>query len=175
MRNIQTIALEDIYKQHIGGSIPILVDIYNPDIVWKDNSLEQDAMYLRVINDTTKVKFNGKRYLPCKFDFEPPEETGTSTGNATITISNLDSRVTQMLRTCELVCEVTVVASYVKETDNKFKFIPINKYKFNLNGSSYTRVTAQLNLVNDNILNLNIPRDTANQNQLPSVNANENS
>ncbi len=170
-KNIQTIAMEEIWKQNTDGHIPVLLEIYNPDIKWNDGSLEQENMYLRVIDDTNPVIYHEKKYLPCRFEYTPPEEDGKKIGQASITLSAIDSRVVQMLRSIELQCEITVMASFVKH-GTQYRFLPLDQLKGKIPSANYNRTTAQLNFVFKDVLQLNIPRDVATKNLLPSVESN---
>lgn len=173
-KNIQTIAMEELWKQNTDGHIPVLLEIFNPDIKWNDGSLEQENMYLRVIDDTNPVIYKGKRYLPARFEFTPPEENGKTVGQASITLSAIDTRVVQMLRSIELQCEVTVMAMFAKMVTSQgtltYQFVPLDNLKTKMPSATYNRITAQLNLVYKDVLKLNVPRDTATKNQLHSVN-----
>ncbi len=175
-KNIQTVALEEIWKQNIDGHVPVLLEIFNPDIKWNDGSLEQEDMYLRVINDSNPVIYKGKKYLPASFEFTPPEEDGKTIGQASITLSTIDSRVVQMLRSIELQCDVMVMAAFAKGTNSKGDkicyFYPIEKLKGRIPSASYNRTTATLNIVYKDVLKLNVPRDVATKDKLPSVSAN---
>lgn len=168
-KNIETEALEEILKSHSEGHLPILMDIYNPDIVWGDNSLEQENMHLRVINDSNKVRYKGKIYIPCSFDFKAPEEDGKTMGNASINISAIDSRIVQLLRSIDLICEVTVIASFAK-SGTVYQFYELAEYKFKMKNASYTRTSASLTLQSDDVWSLSVPRDTATKDRLPSYN-----
>lgn len=180
MKNINAVALEEIWKKDTDGHIPVLMEIFNPDIKWEDGSLEQENMYLRVIDDSNPVIYKGKKYLACKFNYTPPEEDGKSIGQASITLSAIDSRVVQLLRSVEVECEISVVAAFAKsvtvledETERTtYKFYPLDELKGNLQSASYNRVTAQLNLSSKNVLQLNVPRVIATKDKLPSVNMN---
>lgn len=177
-KTIQTIAMEEIWKDNADGHIPVLMEIFNPDIKWDDSSIEQENMYLRVIDDSNAVVYKGKKFLPCKFTYTPPEENGKTIGGASITISAIDSRVTQLLRSVEVECEVTVVAAYAKKTTvteggeerTTYKFLPLDELKTRMQSATYNRVTAQLNLAYKDVLKLNIPRNVATKDKLPSVN-----
>lgn len=178
-KNINKIAIEELFSQNSNGFLPVLLEVYNPDLAWNDNSTDQEDTYLRVINDTTRVKYKGKTYLPCQFEFDPPEENGKSTGNATITISSIDSRIPQMLGECKIPCIVNICAAFAKqeyETDeneqvlsSKFIFIPITKWKFQAKVATCNSTTAVLTLSGDDYNTTNLPRDLAMQNQFPSV------
>ena len=80
MKNINAVALEELWKKDTDGHIPVLMEIFNPDIKWEDGSLEQENMYLRVIDDSNPVMYKGKKYLACKFNYTPPEENGKTIG-----------------------------------------------------------------------------------------------
>lgn len=175
-KNIQTIAMEELWKQNTDGHIPVLLEIFNPDIKWNDGSLEQENMYLRVIDDSNPVVYKGKKYLPARFEFTPPEENGKTIGQASITLSAIDSRVVQLLRSIDLQCDVTVMAMFAKLVNQQgsitYQFVPLDNLKSRMPSASYNKVTAQLNLVYKDVLKLNVPRDKATKNQLPSVSAN---
>ena len=178
-KTIQTVAVEELWKDNTDGHIPVLMEIFNPDIKWEDNSLEQENMYLRVIDDSNPVVYRGKKYLPCKFTYTPPEENGKSVGGASITLSAIDSRVTQLLRSVEVECEVSVVAAFAKKTTvteggnevTTFKFLPLDELKSKMSSATYNKVTAQLSLAYKDVLKLNVPRNIATKDKLPSVNA----
>lgn len=171
-KNIQTVALEEIWQKNIDGFMPVLLEIYNPDLKWADGSTGQDNMYLRVINDSNAVKYRGKQYIPCAFTYTPPEKTGKSIGQAEISISAIDSRVMQMLRSVEVPCEVTVVAGFVKN-ESTYKFIPLDRLKATVGSASYDRTTARLSLTYKDVLTLNVPKDTVTKDMLPAVNQND--
>lgn len=170
-KTIQTVALEEIWKQNTDGYIPVLLEIYNPDLKWNDNSLEQENMYLRVIDDSNPVIYKGKRYLPCRFEYTPPEEDGKKLGQATINLSAIDTRVVQMLRSIELQCEVKVVAAFARN-GSEYRFLPLDYLTAKMPTATYNRITASLSLINKDVLTLNVPRDVATKNTLPSVNQN---
>ena len=167
-QNIQTVTMEEIWKQNTDGHIPVLLEIYNPDIRWGDNSLEQDNMYLRLIDDTNPITYKGKKYLPCKFSYTPPEENGQNIGNATLTLSAIDTRVTQLLRSIEIESRITVVAAFVKE-GNIYTFLPFMNQTGQMVTANYNRVTASITVVNKDVLQLNVPRLAATKDLFPSV------
>lgn len=175
-KNIQTVAMEELWKQNTDGHLPVLLEIFNPDIKWEDGSLEQENMYLRVIDDSNPVVYRGKKYIPARFDFTPPEENGKTIGAASINLSAIDTRVVQMLRSIELQCEVTVMAMFAKLVTQQgtltYQFVPLDNLRARMPSASYNRITAQLNLTYKDVLKLNVPRDKATKNQLPSVNPN---
>ncbi len=181
MKNIQTVAMEELWKDDTDGHIPVLMEIFNPDIKWSDEKSEQENMYLRVIDDSNPVIYKGKKYLPCKFNYTPPEENGKNIGQASITLSAIDTRIVELLRSCQLECEVTVVAAFAKkvtvnennEERTTYRFYPLDELKAKMQTASYSRTTAQLNLVYNDVLKLNVPRNIATKDKLPAVNANE--
>lgn len=175
-KNIQTVAMEEIWKKSSDGHIPVLLEIFNPDLRWNDGSLEQENMYLRVIDDSNPVIYKGKKYIPACFEFTPPEEDGKTIGQASITLSAIDSRVVQMLRSIELQCDVKVMAAFMKITKENggitYKFYPIEELCARMPSANYNRATAQLTLAFKDVLKLNVPRNIATKNRLPSMNSN---
>lgn len=177
---LQTVAMEEIWKSQSDGYIPALLEIYNPDIKWSDQSLGQENCYLRVISDTNAVMYKGKRYLPCRFTFTMPEEDGKKVGDAAVTISSIDSRIPYMLRSIELQCEVSVNAFFAKQTvtgqdgeeHTVIRFLPLDSVKTVLPSATYNRSTANFRLVFKDVLQINIPAEVATQDRLPSVNEN---
>ena len=173
--------MDELWKDDTEGHIPILMEIFNPDIKWNDGSFEQENMYLRVIDDSNPVVYKGKKYLPCKFNYTPPEENGKDLGQASITVSAIDTRIVELLRSVDVECEVSVVEEKkkkitVNESGNDvttYRFFPIDELNSKMQSASYSRVTAQLNLVCKDVLKLNVPRNIATKDKLPSVNANE--
>ena len=173
-RKIDTMTLEEIWAQETDGHIPVLLEIYNPFILWGANKgNEQDDCYLRVINDSNSVIYKGKRYIPCGLSFKAPQEDGTKIGPASITISALDSRIQQMLEQIRNVSDVTVTAAFIKmKTENGheiMKFRELSKWKFQMETGNANRSTATFNLVGNGVYGLNVPRDTMDKNQLYSV------
>lgn len=166
--SLQTVTMEEIWKSSSDGFIPALLEIYNPDIKWDDPSLEQERCYLRVISDTNSVMYKGHRYLPCRFNFTLPEESGQKIGEATITISTIDSRVINILRSIELQCEVKITAFFAKE-GSKYKFFYLDSFTATLPSVSYNRATASFKVVFKDALQVNIPAEVATKDKLPSV------
>jgi len=170
--DLRTVTMEEIWKSTSDGYIPALLEIYNPDIKWDDPSLEQENCYLRVISDTNSVIYKGKRYLPCKFTFTLPEETGQKIGEASIVISTIDSRVISILRSIELQCTVKITAFFAKE-GSKYKFYYLDSFKATLPSVTYNRSTASFKVVFKDALQVNVPAETATKDKLPSVKEDE--
>lgn len=180
MKNINVIAMDELWKDDTDGHIPILMEIFNPDIKWEDGSFEQENMYLRVIDDSNPVMYKGKKYLPCKFNYTPPEENGKDLGQASIIVSAIDTRIVEILRSVDVECDVKVVAAFAKKVtvneNNKeittYRFFPLDELSAKMQSATYSRATAQLNLVCKDVLKLNVPRNVATKDKIPSVNMN---
>lgn len=176
-RNIQTYVLKELCKQNIDGLLPVLLEIYNEDLVWGDNSYEQENCYLRLVNDTQAVKYGGKKYLPCRFDMTMPEEDGKTLKPISLTVSSIDSRMIQLLRSTSLKSEVAIKACFAKEKTVveggkekvRFAFYPLFNYKFKVKDANCTRITATLNLEVEDVLSLQASRDKATQDKFPSL------
>lgn len=172
---IDVLTLQELHKTDIEGYFPFLFEVYNPDIAWsgeEKSAYGQDDCYMRFVADDVRVLYKGKTWLPCNFEYTPPETDGTKVGSATISISALDSRVRQLLRIIRCACKIKIAAFFVKtEKEDTGKFI----YKFKeLNGAEYTmeaassnRATATFNLVYKTSLGQAVPYDMATSDRVP--------
>ena len=178
MTNIDVVTMQDLWKKDSEGYIPILIDIYNPDIGWTD---EERSVYgqinghLRFISDENKVIYKNAVYLPCAFDYTPPDTDGKKIGAATISISAIDSRVKKMVRTIKTPSEVNVVAMFakIKRTNGKttFKFAEMKSASFWMTAASSNKATATFNLSFDRALSQNVPFDMATSDRVPGTSA----
>ena len=175
---LDVVTMNDIWQADIEGSVPILIEVYNPDIVWTDEEKEvykQDNCYLRLISDDNKVKYNNKVWLPSSFEFTPPDTDGSKIGNASVSISALDPRVRYLLRSIKLPSEMKIVAMYSKRTlvpeTGKFiyQFIKTDMASFTMTTASANNTSATFNLSFDRALNQNIPFDVAVQDRVPAT------
>lgn len=175
---LDVITIGDLWKQNVNGYLPVLMEVYNPDISW---TAEEQAMYgqtnsyLRLIADENRVVYKGKTYLPCAFDFDPPEIDGKKIGNASISISALDSRVKKVIRMIKVPSEVNVVSMFAKVekdgTTGKFiyKFAELKTTPFMMNSVSNNATTATFSLVYGKDLSQNAPFDVATQDRVPGT------
>lgn len=180
MARIDVLTLEDLHKKNIDGYLPVLLEVYNPDISWTDEEKEaydQEDSYIRFISDEVKVVYKGKTYLPCNFDYQLPESDGTKIGTTTITISALDARVRKLLRSISLPSEIKVVAMFAKITKDEdsgsffYKFVELNTMKYGMTTAGSNRMSATFNLVFNDASSQSIPYDTATQDRVPAVGA----
>lgn len=175
---VDVITMTDLWKKDIDGYLPVLLEVYNPDIVWSQEEKEsygQEDSYLRLINDTNKVIYKGKTYLPCAFDFTAPEVDGKKVGNASITISALDSRVKKLLRTIKIPSDVRVVSMFVKVNKPSemggfvYRFAELNSVPFRMETASSNKTSATFNLIFNKNFTQNVPYDVATPNRVPGT------
>lgn len=172
-KRIETIALTELFKKDIEGTLPILVEIYSPELVWGDDDENYEDGYLRLVSDNVAIKYkkNGedkaKTYLPSCISYKPPAENGKEIGSATISISAIDYRVIQMIRSITVRPQVTVVASFMKE-GSKFYFAELNSRTFENSSVSWNKTAAEFTLVYDNVMKLQVPRDKATAQRFPA-------
>lgn len=172
-KHIDLFTMNEFFQSNIDGYLPILLEIKNPDIVWEEG-YGQDNGYLRLIADENKVTYKGHTWLPCAFDFTPPELDGSKIGTASISISAIDARVRILLRSIRIESEVSVIAAFNKiEKDNSgkfiYKFIPLETTKFIMSSASSNNTIATFNLTYETSLNQNVPFDVATQDRVPAV------
>ena len=97
-RTIETVTLEELFAEQTNGVLPILADIQHDGIIWTDGSTEQENGHLRLINDTVPVRYNGYKYMPAYFEFTQPQEDGKKVGSTNITVSAIDQRSQEIIR-----------------------------------------------------------------------------
>ena len=173
---LDVITINDLWQKNIDGYLPILMEIYNPDIVWTQDEKDaygQEDSYLRVIADENRVVYKSKTYLPCAFTYNPPELDGKKVGTASISISALDSRVKKMLRTISLPSEATVVSMFAKvERENGnmiYKYTELYSRPFRMNTAGSNKTTATFNLTFGKNFSQNVPFDLATQDRVPGT------
>lgn len=173
---LDVITINDLWQKNIDGYLPVLMEIYNPDISWSNDekaAYNQEDCYLRVIADDNKVIYKGKTYLPCSFTYNPPELDGKKVGGSSITISALDSRVKKMVRSISLPSEVTVVSMFAKVTRENgniiYKYRELNSRPFKMNTASSNKTSATFNLVYGKNFGQNVPYDVATQDRVPGT------
>lgn len=184
MTHIDVMTIQDLWKENIDGYFPYLLDIYNPDIKWSAEEISQygqENAHLRVICDDIPVRFQNKMYLPVAFDFTPPSSDGTKIGQASLAITSLDYRIRRMLRLIKVPSEVTVMAFYVKVTNETeqsegtddshpvYKFRRLDGMKFSMESAESDKATVKFNLVFDRSMSQNVPYDLATQDRVPAA------
>lgn len=167
---IESITLEELFKNEQPGSVPILMDIQHDRFIWQDgNPYNQENGHFRVINDTRGVKFNGKTYVPMSFSFEAPSEDGKTTGSASVTISAVDRRIIEIIEKIDTPPECEIEAYFEKIDENRVKFTRLFGYKLKMGSVVFDKLTARWNLVFSSLLQLNIPRDVGTEIRCPAA------
>lgn len=173
-KSINSIALKELFSESTSGNIPLLAEIRHEHIKWKDNSQEQDDGYFRIINDTAPVRYKGKRYMPAFFSFSIPSEDGKKIGNTTITISAIDQRIIEIIRSINSKPPVLVInAVFVRKTiDDKmaYEFHELGEYRFLMTNVRWSETTAQWDLVFDSTMQINVPIDKGTEFRNPAIN-----
>lgn len=175
MVNVTT--LSELYKKDSEGFLPVLFEIYNPDIAWTDEEKEayaQDDCYVRFINDDMKVKYKGKVYLPCVFNYQMPETDGSKIGSASVSISALDVRVRRVMRSIKLESDFKVIGVFAKVNLEEngsvsYAFKELNTITYRMSTASANKATATFNLAFNHSLNVNVPIDVATQDKVPGT------
>lgn len=169
VKNIDSMTIEELYSQDTASSIPILLTIRHGGIVWTDNSGAQENGFLRLINSNVPVIYEDKKYLPANFIFELPSEDGKKVGDTKISISAIDQRIIEVIRSIDSnpIAEITAVFQYISETEITFK--KLYNYRFEMQSVEWNGVSAQWKLMFDPAMNVNIPADLATSIRCPSA------
>ena len=174
-KNIETTTIEELFSSSTDGSIPILLDVQSDEIVWDDNDTEQEYGHLRLINCPTPVRYNGHKYLPAYFAASLPEEDGQKVGNASLTISAIDQRIIQIIRSITTQPKCVIESLFAKMNDDTFVFRKLNKYEFVMDSVSWDDVSAKWELIFDPVAQINVPRDKGSSIRCPAIYENGNS
>ena len=172
-KKIESITIEELMRPNTDGSIPVLIDVQHKDISWAENTAnyagEQENGHLRLINANYPVRYNGHKYMPSVFSFTMPSEDGVKVSSTTITISAVDRRVIEIIRSVKTKPRAIIEAFFVKD-DNIVTFSKLYKYEFEMSSVSWDGISAKWNLEFDPVMQLNIPRDLATSARCPAVN-----
>lgn len=176
MTHIDILTANDLWKRDTDGFLPVMFEVYNPDIVWTDKEKSiygQEDCYLRFINDDMKVRYKNKTYLPCAFEYKLPDSDGSKIGSSSITISALDARVRRLLRSIKLPSDFTVVAAFGKMQKESgkytYSFKELNSITYRMSTASSNKSTATFNLTFNRSLGVNVPIDVASQDRVPGT------
>lgn len=175
-RNISTVTFSELAQRESGLSMPVLLDIEHPEIVWNNETdLNLQDGHLRVVNDTIGLKYKGDDdrpywYFPCVFKLKLPKEDGKKSSTASLTISCLDSGVIDVIRSVEEDLTCRVVALYAK-MDDTGKYIFSKQYgkRFSLGSVTWSGTNATWELDPNKVMSAGFPRDTASQFRFPGA------
>lgn len=168
-KNIESTTLEELFSQDTDGCIPVLMDIQHDSIVWSDNSQEQENGHLRIVNNSIPVYFEGKKYSPAYFSFELPSEDGKTIGNSTVTISAIDQRVIEVIRSITENPKAVITAAFSKISDTEIIFSKLYRYEFEMGSVTWDGVSAKWGLTFDPAMGRNIPADLASKARCPAA------
>lgn len=166
-RNIESITLQELFAQDTDGNIPILLDIQSDEIFWEDQA--QENGHLRVVNNNVAVMFEGKKYLPAFFSFDQPSEDGTKVGDTSITISAIDQRVIEIIRSITQKPIAVIDALFTRIDDAKIMFSKLYHYRFQMSDVTWDGVSAKWKLTFDPAMALNVPVDEAIETRVPAA------
>lgn len=166
-KDIELSTVKELWKSATDGYLPILIEIFNPDIKW-ESGMDMDNMYLRLINDSTSVIYKGKKYYPCKFTFTPPEENGKKVGDASLVVSGIDSRIMAAVTSIDIPCDVYITAFFAKN-GSTFMFRPLDSIKLTMDLANCSPTTITFTLSFKELLNINAPVDVATGNKFFSI------
>lgn len=192
-RRLESSTFEDLAQKNTPGFLPVLIDIKHQGIVWNyPESTDEEVLkyrqqdgHLRLINDVRGVMYKGNDssihyYEPCSFKVKLGKEDGKTKSNASITISCVDARIIEIIRSIEEDLTCRVVGMYTKvaagedsetgETKYNYAFSKLYGKEFEMSSVTYGLTSAQWELNPDSIMELNIPRDMGSAFRLPSVN-----
>lgn len=173
-KQINSITLEELFKENSNANVPVLCDVIHDNIKWSDSSNDQENGHLRLINAPTAVRYNGKKYLPSVFSFTAPSEDGKKVSSTNISISALDKRIVELIRSInENAPKLVIEAFYTKttiDTNEVYMFSKLYHYEFEMNSVTWDSTNARFNLIFDPVMQTNVPYDKATTLRCPAIN-----
>lgn len=167
--------LKELMSSSTVGTFPVLIDIQSEQIQWNYDRSETDPRHrqehghLRLINSNAAVVYNGCLYEPAVFNCELPSEDGSKVGNTSITISAVDQRIIQVIRSITSKPTAYIESFFTKISDTQYVFSKMYHYEFQMTSVTWDRVSAKWNLVFDPSMQVNVPRDTGTALRCPAI------
>lgn len=180
-RGISSIVLNSEAEASDSIFFPILIDIRHYGITWAGGATgdyEQQDGHLRLVNNTQGLKYKGDDeepmyYAPCTFNLKMGESDGSKKSTANITISAIDGRIIEVIRSIDedLTCKIVALYGKVENKSGsvKYTFSKLSGKEFRMGGVSWNGTSAQWELNPDDILDMQIPRDKGSYFRFPSV------
>ena len=179
-RRISTTVLDSLEQKDDSLFLPVLLDITHPEIVWGETAgsdIQQDG-HLRLVNDVRGIRYKGDDsephyYAPCDFSVKMPKEDGKTKATASATISAVDGRVIEVIRSIKEDLSCQVIAFYAKITNEnnavQYVFSKLYGKKFHMGSVTWTSTSAEWVLDPDKIMELNMPRDKGSIFRFPAI------
>jgi hypothetical protein len=177
-RRISTLTLDSMEQKSDSIFLPILLDITHPSIVWDGISDVQQDGHLRLVNDVRGIRYKGDDlephyYAPCNFTIKMPKEDGKNKSSATASISTVDGRAIEVIRSVDedLNCQVIAFYAKIKNENDTVQYVFSKLYgkKFQMGGVTWTDTSAEWELDPDKIMDLNMPRDKGSMFRFPAI------
>lgn len=190
-RRITSATFKELSQKDVKGFLPILLDIKHSGIVWNYSETSDSEVlkyrqqngHLRLINNLQGVIYKGNDieahyYEPCSFNLKLGKEDGKAKANASITISCVDTRIIEIIRSIEedLTCRIVAMFTRIESEENQYKYAFTKLYgrEFEMSSVNYTSTSAQWELNPDSVMELNVPRDMGSKFRFPSINEDNN-
>lgn len=164
-RNIEQIAMTELFGSSTDGNIPVLIDITHDALVIEG----QDNGHLRLINSTAAVRYKNKKYIPCSFQVSLPSEDGKKIGNASVSISAIDQTIIEVIRSLRSSPRAVIEDFFTKIDEDRFLFSKIGHYEFEMNSVSWDEKAAKWNLIFDPVSQSTVPRALGTKTRCPSI------
>lgn len=165
-KTISSMTLVELFGSSTDGHIPVLIDITHDALVLGNG---QENGHLRLINSTAAVKYKSHQYIPCFFEFTPPNEDGKKINNASISISAIDQSIVQVIRGLRTP-PIAIIENFFSRIDNdRFLFSKLGHYEFAMTSVQWDEKTAKWTLVFDPVSQTTVPRALGTKTRCPSI------
>lgn len=150
-----SITYKDLSKKFLAGSTPILIEISHKDL--------SDHIYLT--DNNKAIEFEGNTYLPSTIKAQLPENSSETTGSARVSISAVDQRMTELVRSISTPPTLKIVACYYENGI----ISKLDGYVFSLTNITINSISMSADLTNDLMLDYSFPNGESNSITTPGI------
>jgi hypothetical protein len=149
------IGYKELSKKFLAGSTPILVKIEHPDL--------ENPIYLT--DNNKSIDYEGNAYIPTTMTAKLPENSSETNANATITLSAIDQRMTELVRSISTPPTLTIIACYYSNGI----ISKLDGYQFSLTNITIDAISMTADLINDFALEYSFPNGESTSITTPGI------
>lgn len=139
-----------LQRATIQAQFPFLIEITNEDL---------GTFYYA--NCDEDISYEGKTFKACYFELSPPQQTSTTIGNASISISSVDQEWIAKIRSTAKRSRLRFISTIVYDEDGQRYVEPIEDMEFMLTKATWTETTIEWSMEFDDKMDIIMPCDIA--------------
>lgn len=156
------LAKQKLVRMETYASFPYLIEITYED----ENSVIHTEYY---VNADEAKEYNGHTYQPACFSVVPPSQDNTTISDGKLTLSTVDDSWVLKVRNASKRMKCTFVAVINYEEGSTETIEEIETMVFTLVKARWNETTLDFNMLFDDRMNLQVPRDVATVLKAPAL------